>query len=162
MVESLLSINSEIILIFGVGALLVTLGFMFGSLMVSEIALAFALAHLVLQFAPLSAMPALVAKVVEIVPFLPGEAVLFALLVGFGWWVSRSTVMIVDTVPRFSKIIPAAMGALGIIFLSVSHTVSLGSVYAPGPIATEIFSNPIEALLFVIACLSLVGISRKS
>jgi hypothetical protein len=160
--DALLSINSELVLIFGMGALLLTVGFMFGSLLVSEIAIAFALAHLVLQFAPLSAMPALVAKVVDIIPFLPGEAVLFALLVAFGWWVSRSTVMIVDTVPRFSKIIPAAMGALGIIFLSVSHTISLGSIYAPGPIATEIFSNPVEALLFVIASLSLVGISRKS
>jgi hypothetical protein len=160
--DALLSINSELVLIFGMGALLLTVGFMFGSLLVSEIAIAFALAHLVLQFAPLSAMPALVAKVVDIIPFLPGEAVLFALLVAFGWWVSRSTVMIVDTVPKFSKIIPAAMGALGIIFLSVSHTISLGSIYAPGPIATEIFSNPVEALLFVIASLSLVGISRKS
>lgn len=160
--EALLTINAELILIGGLAALLVTLGFMFGSLFVSEIALAFALAHLVLQFAPLSKLPDLVARVVDIIPFLPGEAVLFALLVAFGWWVSRSTVLIVDSVPKFSKIIPASLGALGIIFLSISHTISLGSIYAPGPIATSIFGSPVESLLFVIASLSLVGLSRKN
>jgi hypothetical protein len=161
MLDSLLSINSELVLIFALGALLTTLGFMWGSLWVSEVALGFAVAHLVLQFAPLSSLPGIVATVVGVVPFFSGETVLFVLLVVFGWWVTRSTVLVVQEVPSFSKILTASLGTLGIIFLSVSHTVSLGSLYAPGPIAQSIFAAPLEALLFVIASLGLVGLSRK-
>lgn len=161
MLDSLLSLHAEYYLIFSLGGLLVTSGFMWGSLWVSEVALGVGIANLIFQFSPLSGLPGMVATVAGFVPFVPPETVLFLVFVVFGWWVARSTVLIVEEVPKFSKILTASFGALGIIFLSISHTVSLGTLYEPGPIAKAIFASPLEALLFIIASLCLVGLSRK-
>jgi hypothetical protein len=83
-ISMLLSLGAEWYLIFALGGLLVTAGFVFGSLWVSEVGIAFAIAHLILQFAPLATLPGIVGSVVGAVPWVPGETVLFLLLVVFG------------------------------------------------------------------------------
>lgn len=159
--DILSALTPEMLLLIVLTVGMVTLGFVYGSTWVSEVALGVALAHMVMQFAPLAKLPSVFGTLFGLVPFVPAEAVLFVVLALFGWWVSRSTVLVVDTASHLSKILTASCGAVGIIFLALSHTISLGTMYAPGTIAASIFGSPLEALLFVVASLSLIGLSRK-
>jgi hypothetical protein len=156
-----IGIDTEILVLFSVGALLVTLGFMFGSQWVSELGLAFAVANLLMQFAPLSALPDFVTHTLGFVPFIPEDALLFIGWVFFGWWVAHTTVQTLDLNASFARLIPASLGTLGIIFLTISHTLTLSPLYTSGTIAKSVFDEPLYGLLFIIACLALIGLSRK-